>query len=103
MWLERVTWYPQVGKQSEVRGIAVDLAKWHNEQGIRALITQVVAGAEAGTVVGDAAYESLGDYEASRKARQEDPQVQSLLAKMGPLLRAPSKIELLEVVISFPT
>ena len=104
MWLERVTWYPQIGKQSEVRGIAVDIAKLLNEGGvIRTLITQVVAGPEAETIVGVAAYESLGDYEATLKARREDPQFQSVWAKMNPLLGAPTKRELVEVVASFPT
>ncbi len=101
MYTLRLTSYPMAGKADELRALLTDRVKQRQSQGIRAGLTVRVAG-EGGAFAVGLQFPDLAGVDKLRQANRTDPGLQAYQAKLAPLIRAPGKSELLEVLLPAP-
>jgi quinol monooxygenase YgiN len=96
--MQRIVQTPWPGKAGELTQILTEQVRARQAKGQPAALIASLAGVGAPLAVA-LRFESLGDFERFREENRTDKQFQAFLAKLGPLLAAPSRFELWESTI----
>ena len=98
MFVVRIHIYPAVGKEGEARDICQKLVKSRQGRGIHDSL-QVQLFSEGTVLVGVSTFDTLADYEKTRKERTTDPEWQEAVTRLNSTIRAPSRTDIFEFVI----
>ncbi len=98
----RITRYPAVGKWLELQALLEERAKAVQARGFRMLRRQMF-GREGPTFVTSIGFQDLASLEAFLDNNDRDAQFRAYVEKVESLTARPSKAELFQVLVPFPT
>ena len=102
MYIQRVSFFPHLGKEDELRQhLEAWLAKSQGQGGQAGLALQLFA-PEGVVFVITVRFKDLTELEQRRQRNRTDREFQGFLAKNASLSRLPTRIELLEVLVPLP-
>jgi hypothetical protein len=93
-----ITLQPAAGKIGEVEALVTERLKMRQAQGVNAALSQKVLGEGVVYSLG-MRFPDLAGFHAFRTANRHDAEFQTYQAKLGPLLRAPSTLDLQEMLL----
>jgi len=99
MFIQRVSIYPALGKDSELRDTLTEWIKKRQSQGMNVGLSSQLFGAEGATFVTTTRFSDLAEFENRRRTNLADREFQAAVAKFTSLSRAPAKFELFEVLV----
>src|SRR5215213_230596 len=98
MYTQWITLHPVGGKVGEVETLVTERVKLRQAQGVNAALSQKVLGEGAVYALG-IRFPDLAGFQAFRTGNRHDAGFQTYQATLGPLLRAPSTIDLQEMLM----
>ncbi len=98
MYTQWITLHPVAGKVGEVERLVTERVTMRQAQGTNAALSQKVLGEGAVYSLG-IRFPDLAGFHAFRTANRRDAEFQTYQAKLGPLLRAPSMLDLQEMLV----
>lgn len=101
MYTMRISVYPTVGKLGEVQGLVEPHLKERQAQGVAGALSAQVFGEGQSLVIGYR-FRDLAAVERFQRGNRKDAGFQAYQARLAPLLRAPTRVELLEVLSPAP-
>ena len=102
MFLQRVSIYPAMGKDSELRDTLTEWIKKRQSQGMNVGLSSQLFGAEGTTFVTTTFFSDLAEFDNRRRTNMADRDFQAAVTKFNSLSRAPAKFELFEVLVPLP-
>lgn len=102
MFVQRIEFYPIVGKDQEVRAVLEEWAKHLQGQGIGAGLSQSVFGGDGATFILTTRVEDLATLEERRRRVQSSPEFGALQGRLASLLVQRPRFELLDVLLPMP-
>ncbi len=102
MFIQRVVFHAAQGKAEELRALLEERAKLAQSQGRAASLAVQMFGA-GGSYVLALRYDTLAELEERRRGLASDSAFQAWSAKVAAATRQPAELDLLEVLIPFPS
>lgn len=103
MFIQRVSLYPSLGKDFELRDALTEWVKKRQAQEVQVGLSIQLFNPEGTTLVTTTRFRDLAEFENFRRRNLADPEFRTAVAKFASLSRAPAKFELYEVVVPLPS
>ncbi len=103
MFVQRVSLYPSLGKEFELRDVLTEWVKRRQGQEINVGLSIQLFNPEGSTFVTSTRFRDLAQFEHQRRQDVADREWQAAVAKIASLSRAPARIELYEVLVPLPS
>lgn len=103
MFTQRVSTYPSLGKDVELREALSEWVKKRQAQGIAVGFSVQLFSPEGTVFVTTTRFRDLAELENRRRQNLADREFQAAVAKFASMSRAPAKFELYEVLVPFPS
>ena len=99
MFMQRVTLYPSLGKDVELRNALTEWVKKRQAQEIHVGLSMQLFNPEGTTFVTTTRFRDLAEFENFRRRNLDDSEFRAAVAKFVSLSRAPARFELFEVLV----
>ncbi len=103
MFIQRVSSYPSLGKDLELREALTEWVKKRQVQGLAVGLSVQLFNPEGAAFVTTARFRDLAEFENRRRTNLADREFQAATAKFASLSRAPAKFELFEILVPLPS
>ena len=103
MFVQRVSTYPSLGKEVELREALSEWVKKRQAQEINVGLSVQLFGPEGTVFVTTTRFRDLAELENRRRQNLADRDFQAAVAKFASLSRAPANFELFEVLVPLPS
>ncbi len=103
MFIQRVSSYPSLGKEFELRDALTEWVKKRQAKGLNIGLSAQLFNPEGATLVTTARFRDLAEFEDRRRQNLADPEFRATTAKFASLSRAPARFELYEVLVPLPS
>ncbi len=103
MFIQRVSLYPSLGKEAELREALVEFTKRRQAKGINVSLSVQLFSHEGTAFVATSRFRDLAEFENRRRQNLADHEWQTAAAKFASLSRAPARSRLYEVLVPFPS
>jgi len=95
----QATLYPKPGAGRRLIELAVEVARYDQANGARALVGRLVAGEGEGLIFASNAFDSLANIEQFRNKSQDDAERLKIMEQAGPLMARPARFEIRRILI----
>ena len=102
MYLQRVSFYPQLGKEQDMRHHLEAWAKTRQSQGGKIALSTALFSAEGMVFVFTIRLNDLAELDQLRQRQRTDQAFQEFLAKTSALSHRAPRVELHEVIVAMP-
>ena len=102
MFIQRVSSYPALGKESELRDALTEWTSKRQAQGAKVSLSVQLFGTEGATLVTTIRFNDLAEFENRRRTNLADRDFQAATTRFATMSRAPAKFELFEILVPFP-
>lgn len=103
MFVQRVSIYPALGKEPELRDALTEWVKKRQALRVAVGLSVQLFNPEGTALVTAARFSDLTEFENRRRTNLADREFQAATAKFASLSRAPAKFELFEILVPLPS